>query len=53
MRRAGSSLICERQSERVGKSSEPILEWENDDPVARLIKTIRLPQKTSINFYKP
>ena len=39
-------------SERVGKSSEPILSGK-DDPVARLIKTIRLPQKTSINFYKP
>ena len=32
-------------SERVGKSSEPILEWERRPPVARLIKTIRLPSK--------
>ena len=39
-------------SERVGKSSEPILEWERR-PCSTSYKTIRLPQKTSINFYKP
>ena len=39
-------------SERVGKRSEPILEWERR-PCSTSYKNNTTSQKTSINFYKP